>query len=258
MRKYSRFGLYLLDMDGTIYFENSLIPGAYEFINKLKEENIPYVFISNNSSVSKSTYLEKLANLGIPCSEDNLFSSAMAMGLYLKENYLDKKVFVVGTKLFKDELLNYGINLVDDDSADILVVGYDRELTYEKLEVACRLLDGDVIFLATNPDFVYPLKNKRYLPDCGSICNMLTVATGKSPNYIGKPNPFIIDYLKKKFGVRNEDVVVVGDRLYTDIQLAINANVNSILVLTGEATKEMLEESKVKPNYVVDSIKDLI
>lgn len=258
MVKFDRYKLYLLDMDGTIYFENSLIPGAYEFINKLKENNINYVFISNNSSVSKDTYLKKLINLNIPCTKENIFSSSMAMGVFLREKYPNKPTYVVGTKELISELKKYDINVVDDLSAEIVVVGYDRELTYEKLEKACYLIDNGATFLATNPDLVYPLKNKRYLPDCGSMCIMLTNATKKSPTYIGKPNPFMVEYLSKKYNVNKENIVVIGDRLYTDIELGINAKVDSILVLSGETTKEMLDSSDKKPTYVIDSIKDLL
>jgi len=258
MKIQKMYKLYLLDMDGTIYFEDQLIDGALEFIKKLKFENIPYVFISNNSSVSKDYYLNKLKKIGIPCSDENIFSSSIAMALYLKENYSDKKIYCLGTNLFKLELRNYGINLVEDESAEVLVVGYDRELNYEKLEKACHILFNGGIFLATNPDLVYPLKNNRYVPDCGSICNMLEVATKRKPLYIGKPNPYMIECIKKMYNVKDDEIVVIGDRLYTDIELARNANVNSILVLSGETTKEMLASSFINPTYVINSIKDLI
>lgn len=250
------YDLYLLDMDGTIYFEDKLIEGAKSFIDKLIENNINYVFVSNNSSINKNVYLDKLKKLDIKCEEENIFSSSMAMGLYLQENYKGKNVYLVGTKSFEQELLANGVQLVDDN-ADIVVVGYDRELTYQKLIKACEFLDNGAIFLATNPDLVYPLKNKRYLPDCGSICEMITHATGKFPTYIGKPNKYMVDVLAKRFNVQRDKMVIVGDRLYTDIQTAINANIDSVLVLTGETNIDMLQKSTIKPTYVVDSIGEI-
>lgn len=257
MSDFGPFELFLLDMDGTIYFEDKLIDGAVEFINTLNQRNIHYIFISNNSSVNKNVYLNKMKNLGVKCDEDNIFSSSMAMGLYLQDNYPGKKVYLVGTKSLEAELINYGVNLVEDD-ADIVVVGYDRELTYQKLINACKFLDNGAIFFATNPDLVYPLKDKRYIPDCGSMCNMITNATGKTPIYIGKPNDYIIRILSKELNINKDKMVIVGDRLYTDIQMGINSNIKSVLVLSGETDIELLEKSNIKPNYVVSSIKDLI
>lgn len=257
MSGFNDFDLYLLDMDGTIYFENKLIDGASDFINWLNDNKKHYIFVSNNSSVNKNVYLSKMKNLGIKCEEENVFSSSMAMGIYLSENYPGKRVYLVGTKSLEFELLNYGVNLVTEN-AEIVVVGYDQELTYQKLVDACYFLDNGAIFLATNPDLVYPLKNKRYIPDCGSICNMLTNATSKVPTYIGKPNNYIVDILAKKYNVSRNKMVIVGDRLYTDIQMAINSNINSVLVLTGETNMEMVNNSNIKPDFIVSSIKELI
>lgn len=257
MTKVDYYELYLLDMDGTIYFEDKLISGAKEFINKLIESKIKYVFVSNNSSINKNAYLNKLRNLDIMCNEENLFSSSMAMGLYLQENYNGKNVYLVGTKSFEEELVSCGVNLVKEN-ADIVVIGYDRELTYEKIIKACEFLDSGAVFLATNPDLVYPLKNKRYLPDCGSICDMITNATNRVPTYIGKPNQYMVEVLAKKFNVQKEKIVIVGDRLYTDIQTAINSGIDSVLVLTGETNADMLEKSTIKPTMVVTSIGDII
>ncbi len=257
VEKLKKISLFILDLDGTIYFENKLIPGAKEFVDKLYEANIDYVFMSNNSSVSSKIYYKRLNKLGIKCQTDNIFSSALAMGMYLKNNYPNNRVYLVGTKAFRKELKNYQVKLVDKDP-DIVVVGYDRELNYQKLIKACTFLDDGAIFLATNPDLVYPLKNKRYLPDCGSMCMMITNATKKEPLYIGKPNPLMVEVLLDKFKIQEDQAIIVGDRLYTDMQMAINAKINSALVLTGEATKEEQEKSKINPTYIFNSIEDII
>jgi len=257
MTDFSQIELYLLDLDGTIYFEDKLIDGALDFINKLIEKNKHYIFISNNSAVNKNVYLTKMKKLGVRCNEENLFSSSMAMGMYLKENYPEKRVYLVGTESLAVELINYDVVLTKKD-ADIVVVGYDRELTYQKLIDACYFLDKGAIFLATNPDLVYPLKDKRYLPDCGSICDMLINATGKEPLYIGKPNDYIIKIIAKKLNIQTNKIAIIGDRLYTDIKMAINSNAKSVLVLSGETNEEMLKRSDIKPDFVVSSIKDLI
>lgn len=249
--------LFLLDMDGTIYLDNELFDGSLDFINTLISKNIKYVFLTNNSSSSQQNYVDKLSRIGLPATKENIFTSGMAMGVYLNENHPNKKVYLVGTNALHKELLNYNINLVEENP-DIVVIGFDRELTYEKLEKACKFIDDGAIFLATNPDYVCPIANKRYIPDCGSMCDMITNATKKKPLYIGKPSPMMINLLQKKYNIDKEKIAMVGDRVYTDIMSGYNANVKTICVLSGESTVETINESNVKPDYVLDSVKDII
>jgi len=243
-------------MDGTIYFEDTLIDGAKEFIEKLISLKKPYVFLTNNSSVNKFNYLDKMKRLGILCTEDHIFSSGMATGIFLKENRQNKTVYVVGTQALKEELSNYGIRLVNEQP-DIVLVGFDRELSYEKLEKACGFIDDGAEFIATNADVLYPIKNHRFIPDCASICTMITNATKKQPFFIGKPNPYMVDLMAKKHQVKPSQIAMVGDRLYTDIAAGKNAQAITILVLSGETSKQMLEESTIKPDFVFASIKEI-
>ena len=253
--------LFLLDMDGTIYLDNELFDGSLDFINTLIKKNIRYVFLTNNSSSNLQNYVDKLTRIGVPATKDNIFTSGMAMGVYLNENYPNQKVYLVGTKSLYNELLNYNINLVEDNP-DIVVIGFDRELTYEKLEKACKFIDDGAIFLATNPDYVCPTEFGS-VPDCGSVCDMLynvmiTNATKKKPNYIGKPSPMMINLLKNKYKIDKEKIAMVGDRVYTDIMSGYNAGVKTICVLSGESTIETVENSEIKPDYVLNSVKDII
>lgn len=248
--------MYLLDMDGTIYLDDELISGALDFINHLQKNNIKYVFLTNNSSKSQNDYLSKLHKLNIPASNENIFTSGMAMGMYLQEHYYNKRVYLVGTKNLYNELISYNVNLVEENP-DVVVVGFDRELNYSKLEKACEFIDDGAVFLATNPDYVCPIANKRYIPDCGSICDMITNATKKKPFYIGKPSAEMINIIKKRENIANNKVAMVGDRLYTDIKSGFNANVVTMLVLSGESTLETLKSSDVKPDYVFNSVNDI-
>lgn len=249
--------LFLLDMDGTIYLDDELFEGSLDFINTLIKNNKKYIFLTNNSSKSKKDYLNKLQKLNIPANEENIFTSGMAMGIYLNTNHPNKKVYLVGTEALKNELLNYNVNLTDDNP-DIVVVGFDRELNYQKLEKACEALDNGALFLATNIDYVCPIKNHRYIPDCGSICMMITNATGKKPHFIGKPEPDMILLLSKKYNIQVENIMMIGDRVYTDIKCGYNAKANTCCVLSGESTMKTINESDVKPDYIFDSIKDMI
>lgn len=249
--------LFLLDMDGTIYLDDELFDGSLDFLEKLRKQNKQYIFLTNNSSKSKTDYLNKLNKLQIQASTENIFTSGMAMGIYLNKNYLNKKVYLVGTKALENELKEYDINLVQENP-EIVVVGFDRELNYQKLEKACEFIDNGAIFLATNIDYVCPIKNKRYIPDCGSICKMITTATSKEPKFIGKPEPDMINIIKEKYNLRGEEIAMVGDRVYTDIACGYNAKVKTICVLSGESTMETINQSNIKPDYIFNSIKDLI
>ncbi|MDD3171314.1 MAG: HAD-IIA family hydrolase [Bacilli bacterium] len=249
--------MFLLDMDGTIYLDDILFDGAKDFIDSIIKNHKKYIFMTNNSSKSKIDYINKMKRLGVLCQDDNIFTSGMAMGIYLQENYQDKKVYFLGTTALKEELKLYDVKFVEENP-DIVLVGFDRELCYQRLEKACEFLDNGAIFLATNCDLVCPIKDGRYIPDCGSICHMLTLATKKKPTYIGKPNPYMIDILAEKFNVKKENIAVVGDRIYTDITAGYNANVTTICVLSGESTLQTIEESSIKPDYVFNSVKDII
>lgn len=257
MKKLKDVELFLLDMDGTIYIENELIPGAKDFISTLLKKNKKYVFLTNNSSVNKDDYIKKLNRLGIPCTEDNIFSSGMATGIFLSTERPHRKIYLVGTKALEVELHNYNVELVND-GAEIVLVGFDRELTYQKLEKACFFLDHGAEFLATNADFLYPIKDGRFLPDCASICTLLTKATGKDPFFIGKPNRYMIDLLRKKFGLSQKQVAMIGDRLYTDVASGINAEIVSVLVLSGETKIDDLAASAHQPDFIFPSVKEII
>lgn len=249
--------LFLLDMDGTIYLDDDVFDGTYDFLNKLRNQNKKYIFLTNNSSKDKLEYLEKLNRLKIDAKEENIFTSGMAMGMYLKENYPKKRVYLVGTKALKRELDNYDI-IFSDDNPDIVLVGFDRELSYEKLEKACKFIDDGAIFLATNTDFVCPIKDKRYIPDCGSICYLITQATKKEPKYIGKPEPDMINILASKYNIEKDKIAIIGDRVYTDIASGYNAKINTICVLSGESDLDTIKSSTIKPDFIFSSIKDLV
>lgn len=253
--------MFMLDMDGTIYNESTLIPGAIEFFHLLQRRGVHYTFMTNNSSKSKFTYIEKLHKLGIDCTEKHIASSVNATIAYLKAQKPNAKLYLVGTESFKHELNVEGFTIVPLDyrksDIDFVLVGFDTELTYEKLVGACWYVSRDYPFLATNCDMRCPVLDNKFIPDCGAICNTITVATGRKPLYLGKPDKYIVEAVMKEWNLEPEDVATVGDRLYTDIAVGINAGVDSICVLTGEAKLEEIENSDIKPKYIFNSIKEL-
>lgn len=256
--------LFLFDMDGTLYLGDNVYHGAIELMNDLPALGKKYIYLTNNSSRAGEDYITRLRRLGFPCERENVFTSGMATGMYLNQRYPGAKVFLAGTKAFYRELVSYGIDLINDenghtelDEADVVVQGFDTELVYEKLERACHFLRRGAAFIAANPDWVCPMPADEVLPDCGSICALLTASSGKEPTYIGKPNRNMIDVISAMTGIPNEKICAVGDRLYTDIAVAQNAGARSVLVLSGETTAEMAEQAERQPDYILADVHEL-
>lgn len=250
--------LFLLDMDGTIYNENRIFDGTLDFLSQIKQDGGRYIFITNNSSKSVSDYVEKVNRMGICADETHFFTSGQATAFYLNENYPGQTVFCMGTRSLTDELRAAGITVVTkpDDNATVVLIGFDTENTSEKVRDTCIMLGRDVAYLATNPDLVCPV-SFGYIPDCGSMSIMLKNATGKTPFFIGKPEPIMIDCVLKKLGASKEETVIMGDRLYTDIAAGKNAGVDTICVLSGEATLDDIQNGAHKPTWVFDSVTEI-
>lgn len=250
--------LYLLDMDGTIYNENEIFDGTLEFLEEIKRRGGQYVFITNNSSKSVEDYVQKVQAMGIEAEYENFYTSSQATAMYLKENYPNQVVYCMGTKSLIKELREAGIEVVTevDERASVVLLGFDTENTSEKIRNTCIMLGRDVAYLATNPDLVCPV-SFGYIPDCGSMSIMLKNATGKEPFFIGKPEPIMVNCVLKQLNCKRENAVIVGDRLYTDIKTGENAKVDTICVLSGEASMGDILQGEVKPTYIFKSVKEI-
>lgn len=250
--------LFLLDMDGTIYNENRIFEGTLAFLDQIERNGGRYIFITNNSSKSVEDYVKKVNTMGICADASHFYTSSQATAFYLKEHYPDQTVYCMGTRSLVKELQNSGITVVTepDDAATVVLIGFDTENTSEKIRNTCIMLGRDVAYLATNPDLVCPV-SFGYIPDCGSMSIMLQNATGKTPFFIGKPEPIMVDCVLKKLSMKAEEAVIIGDRLYTDIATGKNAGVDTICVLSGEATMQDIEEGTVKPTWIFDSVKEI-
>lgn len=261
MRDLKSIQLFMLDMDGTIYNEDTLIPGASEFFHLLNEQGKDYVFMTNNSSKGKASYVEKLNRLGIKASERNIASSVNATVMYLNEHKPKAKLYLVGTKSLKRELLEEQFDVVPTNyrgaDVDYVLLGFDTELNYEKIRGASYYVSRDYPYIATNCDLKCPVLDNKFIPDCGAIAKMMELATGRQPRFLGKPERTMVDAVSKEWNIPIDKIACVGDRLYTDIAVGINAGAISICVLTGEATLSEIAVSDYKPDYVFDSIKEL-
>ncbi len=247
--------LWLFDMDGTIYNENTLFCGTLELLSKIRESGGRYVFITNNSSKSTEEYIKKINDFAIEADRENFFTSVDATIDLLKEKFPGALVYCQGTKAMIKQLTDAGISVTEkvEDGISLVLTGYDTELTSAKLRNTCEVLLRDVEYYATNPDLVCPV-SFGYVPDCGSVSIMLENATGKKPIYIGKPQSTMIDSVMKKFSVSRDDTIIIGDRLYTDIASGVNAGVDTICVLSGESKLDDIENGDIKPTFVFENV----
>lgn len=247
--------LFLLDMDGTLYVDEQLFAKVPEFLSRVRSGGGRYLFLTNNSSRGVEGYMEKLGRLGIATAPEDYLTSVDAAIDLLRREYPGKKCYAAGTRSFQRQLESAGIPVTAQVEADvdILLSGFDRELTFQKLEDSCILLNRGVTWLATNPDRVCPTRYGS-VPDCGSVCQMLTNATGRTPVFIGKPRPAMAELAMRRTGFGREETVLIGDRVYTDIACAVNAGIDSILVLSGEGTREDTEKFGVRPTWIYDDI----
>ena len=247
--------LFLLDMDGTLYVDERLFDKVPEFLARVRESGGRYLFLTNNSSRGVEGYIEKLERLGIATGPEDYLTSVDAAIDLLRREYPGQKCYAAGTESFRQQLESAGIPVTTrvEEDGDILLSGFDRELTFQKLEDSCILLTRGVTWLATNPDWVCPTWYGA-VPDCGSVCQMLTNATGREPIFIGKPQPAMAELAMRRTGFGREETVLIGDRVYTDIACAVNAGIDSILVLSGEGTREDTEKFGVRPTWIYDDI----
>lgn len=251
---------YLLDMDGTIYLGDRLFDGTKEFLQYVRASGGKYLFLTNNSSRSVDAYIDRMAHFGIAATKDDFLTSVDALCVYLDQNgYRGKRLYGFGTASFRAQLLAAGFDVTDrlEDGIDALVCGYDTELTFQKLEDACILLGRGVDFIAANPDWVCPT-SYGYVPDCGSVCEMLFRATGRRPVFIGKPEPAMPLLAMEKYGYSPAQTAVIGDRLYTDIASGVHAGITSVMVLSGEGTLADVERSPEKPTYIYPDIRAIL
>ena len=245
--------LFLLDMDGTLYLSDTLFDGASEFLARLKDWGARAVFLTNNSSRGTDAYVEKLARLGIEAGPEDFLTSADATVRYLKTRPR-RRWFVCGTESLKGQLRAGGIDLSEGaEDADGVLLGYDTELNYQKLETCCILLGRGADYVATHPDMVCPTWYGS-APDCGSVAEMLRACTGRSPHVIGKPRPDMALMAMEKFGVSPKETCLMGDRVYTDIACGVNAGVDTIFVLSGEGTREDIGKYGVTPTWIYPDV----
>ena len=248
----------VLDMDGTIYLDSTPIGDMINTLKICREKGIKIYYFTNNSSKNHTEYIKKLKDIGFYDEKDTVYTSAMATISYINSTYPGKKVYILATEEVKKSFIDGGVNIVDDN-ADIVLIAYDTTLTFEKLKKANEMLVRGAIYIATHPDIVCPTKDIS-MPDVGSFIKLLEASTfGRLPDaIIGKPNSIAGNEIIRATGLKADQITMVGDRLYTDIMFGINSGFNTILVYSGETTKEMLDKSNVTPSIEFETLNEIV
>lgn len=255
--------LFVFDMDGTIYLGGIPFDFAVKFINKLRESGRRILFFTNNASHSPEFYIEKLTRLGFSPSMEEICTSGNVTGAFLRRKRAGKKVYLLGTPELYDQFFGLGVDMVNDRNgkwdgrtADIVVTSFDTTLTYEKLTVACDFIRGGAEYLCTHPDFNCPTET-GFIPDSGAIAACVTASTGVLPTYFGKPYRETVEMISEITGAAKEEMIIFGDRLYTDIATGRRHGITAALVLTGETkicdVDAALDEEK--PDIMIESLK---
>lgn len=248
---------FALDMDGTVYLGEQWIEGAREFLHAVEENGKKYVFLTNNSSKNPQTYIDKLERMGLSIDESQIVTSGQATIAYLKRNFPGRRVFLLGNELLREEFVKEGI-ILDEQSPEVVTVGFDTSLTYAKMCRVCDLVREGLPYISTHPDYNCPTET-GFIPDAGAIHAFIHASAFRYPDHIvGKPNADIMNYLAERAGVEKQYTAMVGDRLYTDVAAGVNNGYTGILVLSGEATMGDVKTSDVVPHLIFDSVREMI
>ncbi len=247
---------FLMDMDGTIFLGSRLLPGARAWLDLLDELGKSYYFLTNNSSKSKLEYAEKFKKFCLAVEPGRIFTSGEATAIYLKKHYPKTRLYVVGTPALEQEFQRHGF-MITEENPDVVVLGFDTTLTYEKLRRLCDLASAGKPYIATHPDINCPTET-GFMPDIGAIIELVFTSTGRRPDVIiGKPHQPVVDALVEKTGFLITEHCMIGDRLYTDIALG-QWGIRTVLVLSGEASATDLPNAAHQPNLVVQGISDMV
>lgn len=248
---------YLIDLDGTMYRGTEVIKEAAEFVQRLISFNIPYLYVTNNSTKTPEQVADKLNQFQIPAKPEEVFTSAMASANYIKEQNSKANVYMIGETGLHTALNEKGLTIITEqsDSVDYVVVGLDQQISYEKLTLACLAIRNGASYIITNGDTALPTE-RGMLPGNGAIASVISVSTQQKPVVIGKPESIIVEQAIKILGVPKEETIMVGDNYHTDIMAGVNANIDTLLVHTGVTTQKDLLNYDILPTYTVNNLNE--
>ena len=247
---------WLMDMDGVLVREQQAIPGAPEFLARLRELGLPFLVLTNNSIYTPRDLAARLRRTGLDVPEGSIWTSALATAKFLDDQRPGGTAFVIGESGLTTALHDNGYTLSETDP-DYVVLGETRTYSFERITHAIRLIAGGSRFIATNPDNVGPTPD-GLLPATGSVAALISRATGVDPYYVGKPNPLMMRSALNAIEAHSETTAMIGDRMDTDIVSGLEAGLETILGLTGVTTPGEAERYSYRPSRIVDSVADLV
>jgi len=247
---------WLMDMDGVLVHEQVAIPGADRFIARLRELDIPFLVLTNNSIYTRRDLSARLRNSGLEVPEDAIWTSALATARFLEDQRPGGSAFVIGEAGLTTAMHTAGYTLTERDP-DYVVLGETRTYSFERITQAIRLIAAGARFIATNPDATGPTPDGP-LPATGSVAALISRATGVEPYFVGKPNPLMMRSALNAIDAHSETAAMVGDRMDTDVVSGLEAGMHTVLVLTGSTQRDEAERHPSRPSRIVDSIADLI
>lgn len=245
---------YLIDLDGTMYRGTERIEAASDFVKELVRRNLPYLFVTNNSTRKPDQVADKLLSFDIPATPEKVFTSSLATANYIYDMDRKAKIYYIGEEGLRFALEEKRFELTAEN-ADIVVVGLDSNVTYEKLAVACLAIRNGAKFISTNADIAIPTE-RGLIPGNGSLTALVSVSTQVKPTFIGKPEPIIMEQALKVLGTEKHETLMVGDNYDTDILAGMHAGLDTLIVHTGVTSKEKLSEYKEQPTYSVNSLSE--
>ena len=266
IRRLQKIRCFVLDMDGTIYLSNRLFPFTIPFLKKLGETGRSYCFFTNNSTKHQQDYLDKLSGMGIPVTERQVFLSTQVILEEMQRLHRKDSFFIVGTPNLVEAFRRAGLRVFNPESEepgtmpDVVILGFDTTLTYERISLACKYLRHGSAYYGVNMDYNCPIDDNGvldYIPDCGSIAKLVERSTGRFPDFYGKPSRHALDYIIRHTGFQEEEIAVVGDRIYTDIAIANGTKALSIMILTGETQLQDLEQYDFRPDIILPSLSEI-
>lgn len=246
---------FIVDMDGTFYLDGNIIPGADGFLKKVRGSGRDFYFFTNNSSNNVASCRAKLEKMGFPVDENRVIISSHVTIDFLRRHRPGKTVFLLGNERLTGDFKVSGIELVED-KPDIVVLGFDTTLTYQKIWDAARFIADGAEYIATHPDLNCPTA-VGFMPDTGSMIELFAASTGRRPLIMGKPMTATVDYITHMLSCSREEIAFIGDRLATDIAIGASHGIPSALVMSGVTTEEEYENSDIRASVVVNSMKDL-
>ncbi len=248
---------FICDMDGVIYHGNKLLPGVPEFVDWLKKENKAFLFLTNSSERAPRELQQKLARLGLDVDQDHFYTSALSTAAFLKQQSPGGSVYVIGEPGLVGALYEAGFTM-NEINPDYVVLGETRSYAYDRIERAVKLVRAGAKLIGTNPDLTGPVEGGEIAPACKALMAPIELSTGRNAYYLGKPNPLMMRHGLRMLGVEDEEAVIIGDRMDTDIVAGTESGIDTVLVLSGVTTEHEMRKFAYRPKYILDGVCDLV